>query len=106
MKQTNEITNLEMENMDKKRELIKSMVQVAIKMQKELSFTDPNTATDEDAFALMITNYFGYDGKSIKEITYSAFEDANFHSFNEKFDNLWNVEMAREKYNAIQKGDK
>ena len=75
MTQTNEITNLEMENMDKKRELIKSMVQVAIKMQKELSFTNPNTATDEDAFALI--------------------EDSNFHSFNEKFENLWNKEHDR-----------
>jgi len=94
MTQTNEITNLEMENMDKKRELIKSMVQVAIKMQKELSFTNPNTATDEDAFALMLTNYFGYDGSSIKEVTCSALEDSNFHSFNEKFENLWNKEMG------------
>ena len=106
MKLVKQITDLEMENMDKKRELIKSMIQVAVKMQKELSFTNPATASDEDAFALMITDYFGYDGKSIKEIAYSAFEDANFHSFNEKFDNLWNVEMAREKYNAMQKGDK
>lgn len=94
MKQTNEITNLEMENMSKKKELIKSMVQVAIKMQKELSFTNPNTATDEDAFALMLTDYFGHDGKSIKEITCSALEDSNFHSFNEKFENLWNKEMG------------
>lgn len=93
MKQTNEIAYLEMENMDKKKELIKSMVQVAIKMQKELSFTNPNTATDEDAFALMLTDYFGYDGKSIKEITCSALEDSNFHSFNEKFEKLWNKEM-------------
>ena len=94
MKQTNEIAYLEMENMDKKKELIKSMVQVAIKMQKELSFTNPNTATDEDAFALMLTNYFGYDGLSIKEVTCSALEDSNFHSFNEKFENLWNKEMG------------
>ena len=88
MTQTNEITNLEMQNMYKKRELIKSMVQVAIKMQKELSFTNPNTATDEDAFALMLTNYFGYDG------TCSALEDSNFHSFNDSFEKLWNKEMG------------
>ena len=100
MKLGKQITDLEMENMDKKRELIKSMIQVAVKMQKELSFTNPATASDEDAFALMITDYFGYDGKSIKEIAYSAFEDANFHSFNEKFERLWDVQELTDNYEA------
>ena len=76
MTQTNEITNLEMENMDKKRELIKSMVQVAIKMQKELKNKKGFT------LSMLITRW-----KKPKE-------ESNFHSFNEKFENLWNKEMG------------
>ena len=92
MKLGKQITDLEMENMDKKRELIKSMFQTAIKMQKELTYIEPNTATDAETVGVMISQYMKWNGQTIFDTAYSAFEDANFHSFNEKFEELWNKE--------------
>ena len=91
---------------DKKNELAMDMFKQAIKLKKETAFVNPETATDEEALGILISQFAKWDGQKIFDTSYNAFEDSNFHSFNEKFDNLWNVEIAREKYNAMQKGDK
>jgi len=99
MKLGKQITDLEMENMDKKRELIKSMFKTAIKMQKELTFTDPTKATDAETVGVMISQYMKWNGQTIFDVAYNAFEDANFHSFNEKFEELWEKSLEQPSYN-------
>ena len=61
-----------------------------IEEQKKKSFTDPSTASDQEALGILISQYFKWDGKKIFETSYNAFEDSNFHSFNEQFESLWN----------------
>jgi len=65
-----------------------------IQDHKKECFTDPNTATDEEALGIMISQYFKWDGNKIFKTSYNAFEDSNFHSLNEKFENLWEKEVA------------
>ena len=60
-----------------------------IQKQKKESFGDPSKATDQEALGIMISQYFQWDGQQIFDCAYNAFEDSNFHSFNEKFENMW-----------------
>jgi hypothetical protein len=41
------------------------------------------TVSDEEAMGLLISNFFEWDGLAILKTTYSALEDANFHTENE-----------------------
>lgn len=60
-----------------------------IQKQKKENFGDPSKATDQEALGIMISQYFQWDGQQIFDCAYNAFEDSNFHSFNEKFENMW-----------------
>ena len=64
-----------------------------IQDHKKECFTDPNNATDEEALGILISQYFEWDGNKIFKTSYNAFEDSNFHSLNEKFENLWKQEV-------------
>ncbi len=57
--------------------------------QKKQSFYNPKTTTDEEAIGVMLANYFEWDGNKIFKTAYNAFEDANFHDFNEGFEKIW-----------------
>ena len=47
----------------------------------------------------MISQYMKWDGDQIFNTAYSAFEDSNFHSFNEKFEELWKKSLEQPSYN-------
>jgi hypothetical protein len=51
-----------------------------IEQQEEESFTDPSTATDEDALGILIAHHFTWDGEAILRVFEAALEDANFHT--------------------------
>lgn len=51
-----------------------------IEAQKQESFTDPSTASDEDALGVLISHHTEWDGAAILRIAAFAMEDANFHS--------------------------
>jgi len=44
---------------------------------------------DEETMGVLLSQYFEWNGRSIYKVAYNAFEDSNFHSFNEKFVDLW-----------------
>lgn len=52
-------------------------------------FTNPEKATDEEALALIVSKFCGYNGQKIFDVLYNAFEDSNFHSFNSKMKKTW-----------------
>lgn len=68
---------------------IKEKLKQLISEQKKQSFTNPQEATDNEALGIMISQYFNWDGEQIFKASYNAFEDSNFHSLNEKFEDLW-----------------
>lgn len=52
-------------------------------------FNEPQKITDEEVLGILISQYFKWDGNKIFKTTYSAFEDSNFHQFNENFEKIW-----------------
>ena len=44
---------------------------------------------DEETMGVLLSQYFKWNGRSIYKVAYNAFEDSNFHKFNEKFCCLW-----------------
>jgi len=87
------VTSVDLEIYDKKQSLIKDMFQTALKMQKEISFTNTDSATDTEALGIMISQQLKWSGDKIFETAYNAFEDANYHDFNKKFGVLWSKEV-------------
>jgi hypothetical protein len=55
---------------------------------KKDSFVEEYTASDEEAMGLLISRFFAWDGLAILKTTYSALEDANFHTENETIGKL------------------
>jgi|SRR6056300_898273 hypothetical protein len=89
---------------DKKNELAMDMFKQAIKLKKETAFVNPETATDEEALGILISQFAKWDGKKIFDASYNAFEDSNFHSFNEGFEKLWTKEVVYKNYVKLIKG--
>jgi hypothetical protein len=65
-----------------------------IEEQKKLSFLNPKKAKDCEALGIIISQFFEWNGKGIFESSYSAFEDSNFHKFNEKFQKIWDKQYS------------
>ena len=77
---------------DKKNKLAMDMLKQAIKLKKETAFVNPETASDEDALGILVSQFTQWDGQGIYNVAYQAFEDSNFHQFNNKFEDLWERE--------------
>jgi len=63
---------------------------------KKQYFTDDyqDKATYEETLGLLVSNFCKWDGNKIFKVSTEAFEDSNFHTFNEKFNDLWEEEAA------------
>ena len=61
-----------------------------IQEEKKHIFDKNYKATDEETLGIMISQYGKWDGSFIFKVAQSGFEDSNFHSFNSKFEKLWN----------------
>ena len=79
---------------------IKEKLKKLIQEQKEQSYQNPKNVSDFEALGIMLSQYFDYDGKAIFDCSSSAFIDSNFHTFNEKFERLWDIEEASENFEA------
>lgn len=86
------IVDVEIAINDNKNELAMSLFKQAIKLKKETAFVNPQKATDEDALGILISQFTEWDGSKIFDVSYNAFEDSNFHSFNEIFKKEWDRE--------------
>jgi len=66
---------------------------------KKLSFTpeaiDFGYVPDADVVGCLISEYFDYDAEQIFEASQSAFEDVNYHSFNQEFQKIWHKEISK-----------
>ena len=78
------------------RDEVKVLLAPLMKMTKATSFVDDYNATDEEAMALIISKYFGWDGLAIGETLAAALEDANFHDMSSKVNDLLDKEFASE----------
>ena len=66
---------------------------------KQLHFTPDSIASgsvkDAEVLGCLISEYFDYDADQIFEASRSAFEDVNYHSFNQEFQKIWNKELSK-----------
>jgi len=66
---------------------------------KKLSFTPEaiklGYVPDADVVGCLISQYFDYDPEQIFEASRSAFEDINYHSFNEELQKIWHKELSK-----------
>lgn len=67
---------------------LKEIIQEA---KKEI-FLEDYEASDAETLGILISEYFEWNGQEIFECAYNAFEDSNFHEFNEKFKDIWRNE--------------
>ena len=73
-----------------------TMVPILNKIKKEC-FEDWYKASDTEAFGMLLSKYFKWDGYEICKAGYSALEDANFHELNRRFNktfNEWEKEVS------------
>ena len=67
---------------EKLKELIKEQIKKSFVTEYQ------SQATDDQALGLMLCQYFEYDGLAILKATYSALEDANFHTENRTIEQM------------------
>ena len=67
----------------------------AIDTFKHNAFTDPDKVSDAEALGVLISHHLGWDGQAIFTAAQAAFEDANFHTFNESFATAWALENTK-----------
>jgi hypothetical protein len=60
-----------------------TMVPILNKIKKEC-FVDDYLPSDEEAFGLLLSKYFKWDGYRIFKVSTEALEDANFHELNKR----------------------
>ena len=61
-----------------------TMVPILNKIKKDC-FVDGYKASDAEAFGLLLSKYFKWDGDYIVEASFHALEDANFHELHKRF---------------------
>ena len=64
----------------------------AIQEAKKQIFVEGYEANDAETIGVMVSKQVKWDGEKIYKAAYAAFEDGNFHTFNEKFEKLWTGE--------------
>ena len=57
------------------------------------AFVEGYKPTDEEVLGILILQHCKWNGDLIFKVAQEAFEDSNFHSFNEKFEQLWEEEV-------------
>ena len=92
VKKDKSIVDLEMSINDQKNRLAMNFFKEAIKLKKETAFVNPSITSDEEALGILVSQFAKWDGQKIFDVSYNAFEDSNFHSFNEKFEQEWKKE--------------
>jgi len=84
---------------------ILSELKDVIAKYKQLNFTpeaiEDGEVKETQVVGCLISDYFDYDPEQIFEASQSAFEDVNYHSFNQEFQKIWNKDLSKsdETYN-------
>lgn len=73
--------------------ILKKLILICLNHIKNDAFIDGSTASDEDAFGLLISKYFKWDANSIIKTTLSALEDSNFDKLKNKVYYAWQDEL-------------
>lgn len=58
-------------------------------------YTEPSSVSDAEAYGVMTAHYFEWDGARIVEAFLSTLEDANYHTFRARVQELWGEEAAK-----------
>ena len=81
---------------------IKDRLKSVVQDIKELGYTiSASQVKDTDALGGLVSKFCKWNGDNIYEVSYRAFEDSNYHSFNRKFEKLWNEPDYEEQYNDL-----
>jgi len=84
---------------------ILSELKDVIAKYKQLHFTpeaiEDGEVKETQVVGCLISDYFDYNSEEIFEMSRSAFEDINYHSFNQEFQKIWHKELSKseETYN-------
>ena len=63
---------------------------VALKIKESCYLKEyQDKISDEEAIGVALSKAFEWNGRKIAECAFSAFEDSNFHTFNQEFNTLW-----------------
>jgi len=81
-------------------DMIRVPLKLVVDIIKENSFQKEyrDKATDAECLGIAIAKYFEWGFKEITETASAAFEDANFSSFNEQFEDLQKRSVGGDKY--------
>ena len=63
---------------------IESLFKMCIAARKEMSFVNPQQATDAEAIGLLVSHHFMFSGVEALRVCSAALEDSNFHSTNDE----------------------
>jgi hypothetical protein len=66
---------------------IKNLIEITRKKHFSPAYWDK--VSDQDILGVMIAGYFEWDGQAIFDTMQNAFNDANFHTFNETMRQEW-----------------
>lgn len=72
-------------------EVLKVALKKVIEKAREYVYLPEYRASipDSEILGVVVSKYFDWEGRKIAEVTYSGLEDANYHKFSEKFNELW-----------------
>jgi hypothetical protein len=68
--------------------VVNDALDAQIQKQKQESFNDPSSASDEEALGILITHHFSWNGDAILQVAGAELEDANFHTEAERVDEM------------------
>lgn len=78
---------------DIENNMILSDLKDVIERYKQLNFTpeaiEEGEVKDTQVLGCLISDYLDYNSEEIFEMSTSAFEDINYHIFNDEFKKLW-----------------
>ena len=92
MEKTNNIVTLE------------KRLQEIINDAKKIYFVEEHQtkASDEETLGILISKFCQWNGDKIFRVSYNAFEDSNFHSFNEEFEELFFEKLEEDRLRSKQ----
>ena len=67
----------------------------SIQLYKEEGFVNPDAVSDEESLGVLISQAGQWTGDYIFQAATFAFEDSNYHSFNEEFETAWNTYLVK-----------
>ena len=59
-------------------------------------------ASDEETLGILISKFCQWNGNKIFRVSYNAFEDSNFHSFNQEFEELFFEKLEEDRLKSKQ----